>query len=200
MNARITVILFLISALGLFIIFQKRVAPASLCGNLRCISFSGKQTYTQKDIYTDTSEAYRALYSSSTHTLRIEALKISADQSDEALKAAVTRMKALFEKAPAPYPGEISDTIVCDPDYIPVFREATSSGGSLLSYFTGYLNERLTFGSCSENQAIHKGLLAYLYCPASTLLIKLELIQPTAEFNATLQATEKQLLSVTCSD
>lgn len=198
MSARNIVLIIFLSVLGIFFITQKPPPPESLCDNLRCISIDKRQLYTRKELYADTPQAYRALYSSPTHTLRIEVTKITDEQSNKELTAAITRLKALYEKAPAPYPGEISDAIICDPEYIPSFREATSTGKVRLSYFTGYLNNRLTFGSCSADQAVNKGILAYMYCPTNTLLIKLELIQPTAVFEDAPLETEKQLFSITC--
>lgn len=171
----------------------------SVCRDLRCISFSDQKQFTLKNSYVDTTDIYRALYSSPTYTLRIEAKKTEEDQSASELVAAVTRFKALFEKAPAPYPGEISDAIICDPNYIPLYKEATTSAGTHVSYFTGYLNDRLTFGSCSEDQAVNKGILAFMYCPKSSLLIKLELILPANTFDIASEKMEKLLRSVACA-
>lgn len=199
MIARISALVIFFSFLGLLLVLQKPSAPPSLCDNLNCISINGQETFSQEQLYADTQETYRAQYTSGSHTLRIEAKKIPAEQSEVELMSAVTRMKAMFEKAPAPYPGELSDTIVCDPEYIPTYRETTASAGTRIYYFTGYLNNRLTFGSCSADQAVNKGMLAYLYCPADSLLIKLELIQPTSIFEAAPGETEKQLFSVTCN-
>jgi len=200
MIARIAAIAVFFSVLGLFFIIHTSTKTTSLCDNLHCISVTGQQTFSRKELYADTGETYRALYTTPDRTLRIEARKVSANLSEIERKAAVTRIKAMFEKAPAPYPGELSDAIVCDPDYIPIYREATSSAGTRLSLFTGYLNNRLTFGSCSEDQAVNKGILAFMYCPASSLFIKLELIQPTSVFEAAPEEIEKQLFTVACEN
>lgn len=182
-----------------FVVIRTADFRKSVCSNLSCIRFRSQEQFTLKDNYADTLDTYRALYSSPTHTLRIEAKKIADDQSAAELMAAVTRINALFEKAPAPYPGEISDAIICDPNYIPLYKEATTSAGTHVSYFTGYLNDRLTFGSCSEDQAVNKGILAFMYCPKSSLLIKLELILPANTFDAASEETEKLLHSVACA-
>lgn len=189
--------ILIIFALILGAVYYPR-APASACSQMDCITLADKQKYTLKEKYSETRQSYRALFSSGSRWLRIEANKVSPESSESELSAAVARIKALFDKAPAPYPGEISDAIICDPDYIPSFTDKTVND-TRIRYFTGYLNNRMTFGSCSKDQAVYKGIMAFLYCQKSSLLIKIELIQSTQEYESSADEIEAHLLSVACS-
>lgn len=193
---------YIIGILAIFSIFLAIIYypwdPATVCGNMSCITLGDKQKFALKETYSETEQTYRALFSSGSRLLRIEANRVNPESAEAELNAAITRVKALFEKAPAPYPEEISDAIICDPDYVPAFTDTTIDT-TRIRYFTGYLNNRMTFGSCSRNQAIYKGIVAFLYCQKSSLLIKLELIQPVAEFEAKADEIETQLRSITCS-
>ncbi len=114
------------------------------------------------------------------------------------LDASVLRMKALFEKAPAPYPGDISDAIVCDAAFVPSYKTAELADGTTVRYFIGYLNNRMTFGSCSQNQAVYKGIMAFFYCPASSMTLRLEFIAPTKDFEDHETALTQQFLATRC--
>jgi hypothetical protein len=154
-------------------------------------------SFTRTDTYTDTPSVYRALYTDKNTYVRIEAQKIPAIDAEARISTDVTRMKALFEKAPAPYPGDISDAIVCDPKYVPVYREMATSDGKL-RYFTGYINNRLTFGSCSQNEATYRGFMAFMYCKKTSLSVRVELMVPADIFTKHEDAFTKQILSLRC--
>ncbi len=198
MPRKFAVVILFLSVIAAGIVWQKNTQP-SLCKNLDCFLMKDSDGFTVKELYTDTKDAYRALYKNANRYIRIEARVINPSQKDAELQAAVNRMRALFEKAPAPYPGEISDAIVCDPAFIPMEKELKNANTSL-TYFTGYLNNRMTFGSCSLDQAVYKGIAAYTYCPANNLYINIELFTPTEEFEANSPAVENQIRTLRCPD
>jgi len=153
--------------------------------------------YQPKEIYTDSPATYRALYSKDDRLFRIEVQKVNPDEAQKELAAGVIRVKAQFEKAPAPYPGDLSDTITCDPHFIPTFEE-TQNQTMHLSLFTGYLNNRLTFGSCSENQAAYRGILVFTMCPKHKLLIRIEHIASLTDFEAHGKELMDQIKTLSC--
>lgn len=106
---------------------------------------------------------------------------VAKEQANRLIQTRIAKMKALFENATSPYPGEISDEIVCDKRFKPTF---TSEGinGIPVSYFTGYLNSRLTYGACTEDQAVNKGIMTLFYCPAQRKVYQLELISEKDRF------------------
>lgn len=193
---------FLLPLIICFIIYAfflgwKQPQKKSLCSHLDCIDMSGISSFQLKEIYTDTPQIYRALYIHDQQYLRVEALKTSSTTASSELEAAITKMKAMYEKAPAPYPGEVSDSIVCDSSFIPTFKEIYSNN-SRIGLFVGYLNNRMTFGSCSQDQAVYKGALAFTYCPKKELLLRIELMAPTAYFTLHENELIQQIQTLQC--
>lgn len=169
--------------------------PDSLCGDLRCFTINDHASYTLTELYADEPDRYRALWTAGDRRLRVDARVVPATAADEELRAETVRMKALYEKAPAPYPGDISDAVVCDPLYIPTYHEQKPPE---LSYFTGYLNDRLTFGSCSETEARYRGVMAFTYCPDTETLLRIEIIGRITDFASNPDAYRDALLSFSC--
>ncbi len=169
-----------------------------VCEQLNCIRMNGLSTYQEKEIYSNTPLIYRALFSHDERLLRIEARQIAANSAAQELNASVTKMKAMFENAPAPYPGEISDTVSCDQKFVPTYTEMNNNN-SRLNVFVGYLNNRLTFGSCSLDQAVYKGALIFTYCPQTSLIVRLELIAPTHDFETHETEIMEQIKTFRCS-
>jgi len=185
-------------AIGAGILMWRLFLPRSLCGELSCIQLSGQTAYRLNQIYTDSPETYRALYAAGNRYIRIDTQRSNPTEAATELDASVLRMKALFEKAPAPYPGDISDAIVCDPAFTPSYDVAKLADGTDVQYFIGYLNDRMTFGSCSQDQAVYKGLMAFLYCPAAKLTLRIEFIAPAKEFMAHVTEIMQQFHSMRC--
>ena len=189
------VILFLLIIVS--VVAWQKTERSSLCQKLDCFLMKDSEKFAAEELYSDTKEVYRALYKHDSRYIRLEARVVDQSQKDAELHAATNRMRALFEKAPAPYPGEISDAIVCDPAFVPVTKELKNADITL-TYFIGYLNNRMTFGSCSLDQAVYKGIVAYTYCPAKDLYLTIELFAPTPEFEGSSVALEDQIRSVRC--
>ncbi len=185
--------------IGAVLLVSKNARHQSLCDGLRCIRMTDSQSYQEKELYSDTPNVYRALYSFGERYIRIEAQRVSSADAEQTLEGSVTRMKALFENAPAPYPGEISDTIVCDKAFAPTYAERSPTTDGSLKYFIGYLNNRMTFGSCSVDQAVYKGIMGFMYCPNRAVIVRVELIAPTREFQANEEVLTSQFLSLGCS-
>lgn len=154
------------------------------CRRLSCLDIMGFEKYQVKDIYTEDDDSYRAMYKNTDKIIRLEVQSnINEDDAQKYIDASVARMRGLFTEAASPYPGVISDEITCDKTYQPTFQEITNSAKVDVSYFTGYLNQNLVFGSCSESQAVYKGILSYFYCPRRKQAFQLELIAPVSAFN-----------------
>ncbi len=152
------------------------------CKKLGCIFLTGLDSFQIKDVYQDDKDIYRALYDKNSNLIRVEIRSIrTEDEANKSIEAQTTRMRALFENAAAPYPGELSNEIVCDRKYKPVYGTDKINGISI-THFTGYLNARLTFGACTEDQAIYRGIEALFYCKDQKKLYQLEIISPNSLF------------------
>jgi hypothetical protein len=169
----------------------------SFCKNLDCILLDGKAKFTLSEVYTDTPSTFRALFYDNERYLRIEAKEVAAEFARQELHAEVVKVKAMFEKAPAPYPGDVSDAIVCDPKFVPTYEEIPTDGIPL-SLFVGYLNDRMTFGSCSQDQTVYRGILILTYCPRESLLLRAELITTPTDFSSHEQELMDHMKALRC--
>lgn len=145
------------------------------CKYLGCIDFTEIKEYKIKDIYRDEKNLYSALYIRGDNLLRVEIKSdISREESDQIIETRTTTIKSQFENSRSPYPGEISDEIVCDNKFKPVFLDG---------YVIAYLNSRLTYGSCIEEQNVYKSIEIWKYCEAQKKLYQLEYIYPKDKFH-----------------
>ncbi len=147
------------------------------CDRLTCISVSGKHTWKEIDAYEHTAKTYRALFQANTYRVRVE--KNSGLTTDDAallMKVNMMKISGLFDDARSPYPGALSDRIVCDHAYKPDIRHMTNDSQLPITYYTGWLNDRLQFGSCLDSELPYKSYNAYAYCPREKALYHLEWI------------------------
>lgn len=168
------------------------------CEKLGCLYLTGVDSFEVREIYQNDKDIYRALYGKNNDLLRVEIRNIKTeDQANKSIDAQTARMKALFENAAAPYPGEITNEIVCDKRFKPVFASDTINGIAI-THFTGYLNDRLTFGACTEDQAVYRGIEALFYCKNQKKLYQLEIITPNKIFAENKSRYEDVLKSLRC--
>ena len=189
-----SVVLLIIIALALILLlYNKRQ-----CSRLGCLSIEGLDKFKVQEVYQDDDNTYRALLSKDSDLLRINIRTgISETEAKSDIQARVTKIKALFENAASPYPGEISDEIECGDEYKPVFSEERINGVQI-SYFTGFLNSRLVLGACTEDQAVYKEIFALFYCPKQQQFYQIELIAPEEVFNPNEDKYKQILYSIEC--
>lgn len=170
------------------------------CQKLNCLSFPGRENFRLKELYQDDKNIYRALFSDKTNLLRVNVQSnIDSASAEKYIQGEITRMKALFANAVSPYPGEISNEIVCGKKFTPELN-ILNNDGLTMSYFTGYLNQRLVFGACTEDQAIYRGILALFYCPRQNRVFQLEIIVPKDEFSRNPQKYPETLRTMSCKN
>ena len=150
------------------------------------------------EVYQNDSRIYRALLSEKKDLMRVEVKsKVEENEAEKYIEVEIARMKALFQNAASPYPGEISDEIECSEEFKPVLK-TTKQTNVKMSYFSGFLNSRLTFGTCTQDQAVYKGVLALFYCPKQKQVFQLEIITPKEEFSTSPQRHQELIESITC--
>lgn len=154
------------------------VSTKNKCVRLSCLEMNGLSQFQLKEIYEDNARTYRALLSKNDNLLRVEVrYNIPPESANQSLQAEVTRMKALFENTLSPYPGMLSDEIECDKKFKPLYQTENINGIKVYN-FNGFLNDRLVFGACTENQAVFKSNLNLFYCQNQRQVFTLELITP----------------------
>lgn len=169
------------------------------CKRINCLTLLYKQDYKLDKIYEENNYVYRALYKKDKDLLRVEVKSnLSAVDADQAVQVQITRTKGIFEDAAAPYPGEISDVISCGDQYKPTYLSKKINGIDI-SYFSGFVNDRLVFGSCVSDQAAYKDTLAMFYCGNQHKFYQIEIITPRQDYEKNPKNNESVLESLGCS-
>ena len=123
------------------------------CRGIKCLHGKNLTGYKLEEIYQDDRTAFRGLYRKGDTLLRFEAYyNIPKGQIDERIASTIARLKGLYERSPAPYPGEVSDEIRCDNTLAPVVHKQTED---FPTYAEIYLNDRLSYGVCDNLSLIH---------------------------------------------
>lgn len=86
-------------------------------------------------------------------------------------------IQSIYDSSFSPYPGAISNEIVCDPKFIPQLV-SVDYRGLVIKYFIVYLSERLTYGVCVDDLARYRAVIAWAYCQTQSELRQLEFIAP----------------------
>jgi len=189
-------ILLLLFVLILFFLSFKRYF---WCYRLSCILIKNFNDFKLNDIYQEKNNTFRAIYKKNKDILRVEIQsRMNSYDANQYMNAGIARMKGLFNDAPAPYPGVVSDTITCNKEYQPLFNKMVTKDQLEITYFIGYLSNELVFGSCTKDQVSFKGILAYFYCSKHQQVFQLEMIAPIAEFNSSLSFYRDMLQSIEC--
>ncbi|MDO8551808.1 MAG: hypothetical protein Q7S03_03980 [bacterium] len=139
---------------------------------------TGLNEFKIKEVYEDDQNVYRALYNKDDNIIRVEVRSnLSSEEAKSLTRSQVTKINALFANAISPYPGAISDEIVCPEEFKPVYKTSNINGLEVTS-LTGFLNNRLVFGACSQDQAAYKDVLSLFYCKKPKSFFTFELIKP----------------------
>lgn len=168
------------------------------CRKINCFKMEDLGKFKLKEVYEEDRNIYRALFAQEDDLLRIEVKsQVGEKEAGKYIEAEIVRMKALFQNAASPYPGELSSEISCSEEFKPVLK-TVQQNNLQISYFTGFLNTRLTFGACTQNQAIYKSILVLFYCPLAKQLFQVEIIAPKEKFTAYPKRYQKMLDSISC--
>lgn len=153
-----------------------------------------------KDIYQEDNNIFRGSYENGDKILKAETIS-NTDQftANQYITANIAQTKGLFTDALAPYPGVASNTIVCEPEYKPIFDSLLTTDKLEVSYFIAYLNNNLTYGSCTKSQTIYKGISAYFYCQKNKQAYHIEIIAPKASFEESAGSYTKMVQSIKCN-
>lgn len=171
----------------------------SYCSKIECLYFEEIDKFNLKDIYEDSKSVYRALFSHNQDYLRIEIRSdVKQETADRYINAQITRMKALFENTRSPYPGEISDTISCDEKFKPDIKSDLINGINV-THFSGFLNNRMTYGACTDDQAEYRGVFTLFYCQKQNKLYQLEIFSPKEFYEANQPKYNSILNSIRCN-
>jgi hypothetical protein len=153
--------------------------------------------YRLQEVFQENNHAFRALYKDNDDVLKVEVIyNMPEKDSQQYVNAGVAKLQGVYTDALVPYPGVASQQTGCDTKYQPVLKKIKTN--TKISYFTGYLNDNLTFGTCIEDQITHKGILAFFYCPKSKQAYNLEIVASKAAFEKDPNKYKNMVESINC--
>lgn len=184
--------------LGSVSIIAVTVLMRNTCTKLSCLQMDRLASYKQKKIYEDTISTYRALYQRNGEILRVDVRSnIIESEAKTHIDGQLAQIKTQYADTRAPYPGEVTKTIVCEKYYQPSYRQESVNGLSM-TIVESFLTDRLTYGACTDDQAVNRSILALLFCPSQKKLYQLEFIAPTNVFTQRQSNYETMLTTIQC--
>ena len=155
------------------------------CQKLSCLQLHQTAVLKLTEVYEEVrGSVYRARYQTGDTIVRVDVRSdVDPDASADYIKGRIAGMKALYDNIRSPYPGLLSNEIVCDDGFKPVYTTFKNAQGIEMQMITGYLNDRLAFGSCQQDQAIYRGVMVLFSCPQRKQLYQVEFIMRNESFD-----------------
>lgn len=168
------------------------------CTRISCLTLPKGAVWKLTDVYEEVrGSVYRARYQMGEIIVRVDVrFDVDPDASVDYIHGRIAGMKALYDNIRSPYPGLLSNEIVCDEGFKPTYKSYRTKQNVEVQEIIGYLNSRLTFGSCQIDQAVYKGMMVLFACPSKRQLYQIEFIQSRETFNA--EKIEKLIVDLGC--
>lgn len=116
-------------------------------------------------------------------TLKLKMIPgIIGSEAQKIIDGKILTIEAQYGNELSPYPGMISNEIVCSQDMTPK-KQVIKVGPLSISYFVASLTNRLTYGNCVDSETPYRSFIAWTFCPAKEEYRQLELIYPKANFD-----------------
>jgi len=168
------------------------------CKGLNCLQAGKLSGFQLEDVYQNTRRMYYALLKQDDTLLRIETWSsIESHEAEQIINAQILQMHTLYEKAMNPYPGVITQSIVCDTKYQPEYA-VEQVNGKQLHIFTGYASQRLGFGACTDDLLAYRAFVALLYCEKQKQLFKLEIFSPLNNSSDQFVSYQEDIRRISC--
>jgi hypothetical protein len=173
---------FLCALISITVAVGTWIVSHRFCSRLSCLAFDQKDTFILKDVYEERrNTVFRGLYTVQNSPLLFRVDVRSGIESGIAydyIRGKIAGMKALYDNIQSPYPGLLSNEIVCDARFKPTYTTFVTPGGIEVYQISGFLNERYSFGSCVEDQIRYKDMRMLFSCKTKKQLYDLEFITP----------------------
>lgn len=127
--------------------------------------------------------------------LSIEKIRGIKEASAKAIiQDSTFNIEAVYVNALSAYPGEVSNEIVCNEKFKPIYKEIVTPG-SVHPYYLLYTTERFGLGACAEDTIAYKQLIGWIYCQKREELYTIKYAIPLNESFTKLEAL---FLSLKC--
>lgn len=153
------------------------------CGGYMCLAFDNKKQFREVEQIENSKMSYKGVLTYKSLRIRLEAYDASSiDIAERFSQAKIMQLQGLFENARSPYPGVLSNEVVCENRFKPVIKNITVDDKKITT-IDGFLNDRLQYGVCLENQLTHKGKTAMFYCESQKKWYYFEVISKKSDTN-----------------
>lgn len=154
------------------------VRTGIFCQRARCLIPDPVNQFKPAEIYKDEYRIFQSKYVNGDLIARLLVeTGINQFQSEAKINEHVRIIKTLYENRTSPYPGQISQEIVCQDGYKPVFGEKVINGIKV-AHLTGFMTERFTFGACVDDLLTHRGIIAWFRCDKINTFNQIEFVLP----------------------
>ena len=135
----------------------------------------------EKDVFR--RDAFRTILAKHNgRVMKIEATEgLDAAPARRQVEESLYVITSLYRRHVSPYPGVVSQTIECPPEFKPQETRFQADGVSVPLYLL-YGTARLTYGVCIDELAVYRAVLAFVYSAPRRTLYRIELFIPREEF------------------
>ena len=127
-NGNMKKILYLCIALFVTTIGLLYVSRNS-CGTYSCLSFDNKEKFTETEQIENSTISYRGILTNRDIRIRIEVYSApSKEVAERFTQAKVMQLQGLFEIVRSPYPGAVSNEVVCKDKFKPSIKDIDLNG------------------------------------------------------------------------
>lgn len=170
------------------------------CEALSCLVFPNKDIWKIEEVYDNQKYSWKGLIALPTYKIRIYKVgNIDREKASNFTQIAEMTTMGLFDTAKSPYAGEISDKIVCPENLRPTNEVFTNKFGLDIHYMKAFLNTRLQYGACIENQVSKKVFSGIFYCNNTSEWYQIEMFIPVTE-NTNEEIFKDLLNNATCQE
>ncbi len=172
-----------VGALGALFYVTRIYTP---CSRISCLLLPKTAVLKLTEVYEEVrGSVFRARYQTGDTIVRVDVrTDVDPEASVDYIQGRIAGMKALYDNIRSPYPGLLSNEIICDEGFKPTYKSYKTSQNIMIQEVVGYLNNRLTFGSCQKDQAVYRGAMVLFACPQKRQLYQVEFISPVESFSA----------------
>lgn len=168
------------------------------CGDFGCMAFPGQSQWRIQEEHEKSPKTWRGLIDAQDYRARLEIQSnVKVQDALAFTKIRLIKINGLFETIRSPYPGMVSDTISCDDTFKPAPKIILGQHDLPITYFTGFLNNRLQYGSCTEDQIAYKSFVGIFYCKDAHQWLQIELIVERSKIRSENEYM-KLFQSITC--
>lgn len=102
---------------------------------------------------------------------------ISESEANNFIKDELIKIESAFSSSPSPYPGRITNEIICDKDKLLQIKTNENN----LRYITTYSNSRFGVGVCNEDEIEYHYLIGWIHCSNNQELYTIRYFLPIKE-------------------